>query len=69
MKHIVTEERLIAPWLNAKLGDVYAEGVATYIGLVQNGQLIAGVKYDGFNHSNINMHVASEGKHWLNREF
>jgi RimJ/RimL family protein N-acetyltransferase len=62
-------DQVLGPWLCDRLGDVYAEGVATYIGLADGDNLIAGVKYDGFNGANINMHVAAEGKSWLTREF
>jgi hypothetical protein len=40
------------------------------IGLVDDDyRLRAGVVYDGYNGASIQMHVAAEGKHWLNREF
>ncbi len=40
------------------------------LGLERDGQLIAGVIYEGFNKFNVWMHVAAEpGRRWLNREF
>lgn len=40
------------------------------IGLVKDGEIIAGVLYDDYNGSNIWMHVAAkEGRTWLNRTF
>jgi RimJ/RimL family protein N-acetyltransferase len=39
------------------------------LGLERDGELVAGVLYEGFNHHNVWMHVAAEGKHWLNRDF
>ena len=40
------------------------------LGLERDGELVAGVLYEGFNHHNIWMHVAAEpGKKWLNKEF
>jgi RimJ/RimL family protein N-acetyltransferase len=40
------------------------------LGLERDGELVAGVLYEGYNHHNIWMHVAAEpGKKWLNREF
>lgn len=38
------------------------------IGLEKDGELIAGVVYEGYNGHNVWMHVAAEpGKRWLNR--
>lgn len=40
------------------------------LGLERDGKLIAGVVYDGFNGSNIWMHVAAEpGARWMTREY
>lgn len=40
------------------------------IGLEKDGDLIAGVLYEGFNGVNCWMHVAAlEGSRWLNREY
>lgn len=40
------------------------------LGLERDGELVAGVLYEGFNKHNIWMHVAAEpGKKWLNKEF
>jgi len=45
----------------------YVEGTA--IGLERDGELIAGVLYDHYNGASMAMHVAAEGKQWLNREY
>lgn len=40
------------------------------LGLERDGELVAGVLYEGYNRHNIWMHVAAEpGKKWLNRDF
>lgn len=40
------------------------------LGLERDGELIAGVLYDGFNGVNVWMHVAGEpGRKWLTRSF
>jgi RimJ/RimL family protein N-acetyltransferase len=40
------------------------------LGLERDGELVAGVLYEGYNHHNVWMHVAAEpGSKWLNREF
>lgn len=40
-----------------------------YIGLEKDGKIIAVCGYDNFNGASIQMHIAGEGKRWLNREF
>ena len=40
------------------------------IGLERDGELVAGVLYEGFNGSNVWMHVAAEpGKRWMTKAF
>ena len=40
------------------------------LGLERDGELIAGVLYEGYNRVNVWMHVAAvSGRRWLNREF
>jgi RimJ/RimL family protein N-acetyltransferase len=40
------------------------------IGLEEDGSLIAGVLYDGYNEQNVWMHVAAiPGRRWLNRAY
>lgn len=40
------------------------------LGLERDGELVAGVLYEGYNHHNVWMHVAAEpGGKWLNKEF
>lgn len=40
------------------------------LGLEEDGELIAGVLYEGFNGNNIWMHVAAvPGKRWMTREY
>lgn len=40
------------------------------IGLEQDGKLIAGVLYDGYEeNARVSTHAAGIGKHWLNREY
>jgi RimJ/RimL family protein N-acetyltransferase len=42
----------------------------TAIGLRRNGELVAGVVYEGFNGQNVWMHVAAEpGARWLVRDY
>ena len=40
------------------------------LGLLRNGELVAGVIYEGFNGKNVWMHVGAEpGRKWMNRRF
>lgn len=40
------------------------------LGLERDGELIAGVVYEGYNGTNVFVHVAAvPGKRWLNRDF
>ena len=40
------------------------------LGLERDGELVAGVVYEGYNRYNVWMHVAAiPGRRWLNREF
>lgn len=55
-------------WLAEKTDGEWREG-ATCVGLERNGEIVAAVMYDQFNGASVCMHVASTGKHWLNREF
>lgn len=68
MTKIVTgEDRRVGEWVCARTNGSYTEGVA--IGLERDGVLIAGVLYDHYNGASIAMHVAAEGKQWLNRDY
>jgi RimJ/RimL family protein N-acetyltransferase len=42
---------------------------AVGIGLQEEDRLIAGVVYCDYSGTNINMHVAAEGKRWMTREY
>lgn len=65
---IVTgEDERVGSWVCERTGGRYVEG--STVGLEKNGKLVAGVLYDHFNKASIAMHVAGEGKHWLNREY
>lgn len=68
-KRIVFDHERISKWVAARTGGTH-DGLGTSIGLEKNGDLIAGVVYDGYNGRSICMHVASDGsKHWMNREY
>ena len=55
-------------WVCQRAGGDFRVG-GSAVGLEKHGQLVAGVIFDNFNGASLYMHVAAEGKHWLNREF
>lgn len=68
MSIVVGQDEVVGPWVMQRTGGTW-NGEVT-IGLTnQSHELVAGVLYDNFNGVNINLAVAAEGKHWLNREF
>jgi len=49
---------------------IYATGGMQGLGLEKNGELVAGVLYEGFNGVNAWMHVgATPGKRWMTKTF
>lgn len=51
-----------------KRGEGY--GLSAGIGMEEDGELIAGVVYNEYNHVNVNMHVASIGnRRWMTRDY
>jgi RimJ/RimL family protein N-acetyltransferase len=67
VKRIVIGPEVVAFVDKANRGspDPYAVG----IGLEKDGELIAGVKFDNWNHASVCMHVAAIGKQWMTREY
>jgi RimJ/RimL family protein N-acetyltransferase len=69
VKRIVIGQPVV-DWVarHQKRGEGY--GLSAGIGMEENGELIAGVVYNEWNHVNINMHVASVGnRRWMTREY
>lgn len=64
------EPKLVLPFVQSLLpGLKRAEGMRT-IGLRKDGELVAGVVYEGFNGRNVWMHVAAvPGARWLVRDY
>jgi RimJ/RimL family protein N-acetyltransferase len=60
---------IVGPWVCQRAGGTWLPGRGSTIGLARDNQLIAGVLYEDWNGANVVMHVAAEGKNWLNREF
>lgn len=68
-KRIVSDPGRVWAYVHQKAG-VPASANMKGLGLEQDGELIAGVLYEGFTGHNIWMHVAAEpGARWMTREF
>ena len=58
----------IVEWVAQRLKATY--NAPQGIGLVKDGEIVAGVVFDEYNGANINIAVASDGsRKWLNRSF
>lgn len=69
MKQLICQPKeMIANFVSEEFGAQNWEDYSA-IGMMKDDKLIAGVIYNHFSLPNICMHVASEGRHWLNREF
>lgn len=67
---IVREDHIVGPWVCARTGGVYTPGESTTLGLADaHGNLVGGVLFDHYYGRSIAMHVAGDGRRWLNREF
>lgn len=70
MKKIITDrQNELGEWLCSRTEGQYTPNIGTYIGLEENGTLCAVVGFDNYNGASISMHVAGEGKRWINREY
>ena len=69
MIEIVYDKSIIGPWVCHRTGGSYVEQDSQTIGLVRNGELVAGVLYDHYNGRSIAMHVAAIGKFWMTRQY
>jgi hypothetical protein len=70
-KVIVTgQKEKIGAWVAARVGQDGAWANYEAIGLEQDGRLVAGVVFDSYvPNARCCMHVAGEGRNWLNRDY
>lgn len=66
MRIVDQEHERVGLWIGEKNGFKWREGDKC-IGLEKDGQLIAGVMYEGWNGASIHAHIAIQGR--INREF
>ena len=72
MKSVITgHDEVFGPWLMERVDGSWFPGRGSTIGLWDHstGSPVAATAYEGCNGKSILMHVAGEGKKWLNREF
>ncbi len=62
------EEERVGTWIADRTSGEWREG-GKCIGLEKNGELIAGMMVDWYNGASCYMHIAAEGRQWLNRDF
>jgi RimJ/RimL family protein N-acetyltransferase len=64
---LIITGRKVVDWVELQLGEKYAIGEG--VGIVRNGEIVAGVVYDQFTNNGCNMHVASISDYWFTRKF
>lgn len=68
MRQIVTKQNeILGQWLYSKTGGSYIHGMGQYIGLVDDGKILAVAGYENCNTASVHCHIAVEGM--MNREF
>jgi RimJ/RimL family protein N-acetyltransferase len=67
---LVGDRQRVADWVSEKIGCNKWQVDFEALGLEQDGKLVGGVVVDGYvAKTRCTLHVAGEGKRWLNREF
>ncbi len=63
-------DRVVARWVRDQLKDQgdYSFDPCVAIGVVRNGELVAGVVYSNYRHGNIEITMASKSPRWASRE-
>ncbi len=65
---IYLDSDVIGPWVCEKAGGQWVAGNGQTIGLLKDGELVAGVIYEQFNGANIVCHIRGEPG-WANRKY
>lgn len=69
MKQFVYDTPAVVNWMAGKMKYPVSWPEVVAIGLEKDGELVAGVAFENCGLADINMHVASEGKNWLTRDY
>lgn len=65
---VYEDDERVGRWIAERTQGEWRPG-SKCIGLERNGQLVAGMMADWFNGASCYLHVAAEGRNWLNRDF
>lgn len=66
---IYGQDARVSAWVGERVDEENFAG-AVALGLEQDGELVAGVVFNEYTGTNINIHVAAvPGKRWMNRDF
>ncbi|MFA5606801.1 MAG: GNAT family protein [Leucobacter sp.] len=69
-RQIIHDHPAISQYVAAKVGlPVEQFGLHTCLGLVDDDRILAGAVYCDYSGTNVFVHLAGEGRRWLNREF
>lgn len=66
---IISDHRIVIPWVSSRCEFVNPGAGSTGLGLVQHGRMVAGVVYDRFTGRSIFASIAIDPGHYLDREF
>lgn len=66
---VLDRSKVVGPWVCERLKARFDPDSDAAIGLERDGVLIAGAVFDNYRGASICVHVASEGSHWLTRDF
>lgn len=69
MKTIVYDTPRVLAWMILRMKYPVSWPAAQAIGIARDGKLVGGVAFEGFGLADVNLHIVSEGKHWLTHEF
>ncbi len=69
MRLVYGEDWRVGPWVCHRTGGAWSPVDSKTIGMEKDGDLIAGVLFDHYNHRSIAMHVAGEGSRWMTRSY
>ena len=62
MSQLIYDKSIVGPWIAQQTHMVWKPEGAQTIGLDRNGEIIAGVWYEDYNHQSIMTHIAINGR-------
>lgn len=61
--------KAVGEWVYNRTGGTFPENICTALGLAEDGKIVAGVVYEGFNGASVKTHIAIDEKTYLTKEF